>query len=369
MARADAVGLEEIDTERPTTLVGLLSRVERDRLIERGLMGLYRWYVSRSQTIRNWNPDQSFDWRSLRTDHSPELNGIIEGFFAVEQYVPDYTRRTITLARRSYGHANFQIRWGTEEEKHADAWQNALVFLRFRTPAWIRQYREDLRTKEWNLPWDDAFHMVIYALFQERATELNYLNTAVIARGRSRQPGFEGERDPVLASVAATIAADEAAHYHFFLEVTRLYLYYYPLQTLEAIHDVVEHFVMPGMDLLPNIGELTELLMRAGIYGGRQYAGDVIDVVLTQLGIAGRKALVRGVRRSRGVPRQDGVISNTSLFSALDRVAVEQAVKRLFGRIEQYERDVGLAEIDPTYFVPVGGDVLAKPPPHRRPDT
>jgi acyl-[acyl-carrier-protein] desaturase len=359
MARADALGLEEIDAERPAAPVGLLSRVERDTLIERGLIGLYRWYVTRSQAARNWNPDQSFDWRHLRTDHSPQLNTIIEGFFAVEQYVPDYTRHTLTLARRSYGQANFQIRWGAEEEKHADAWQNALLFLRFRSPAWIRQYRHQLRTSAWSLPWDDAFHMVIYALFQERATELNYLNTAIIARGKSRQPGFEAERDPVLANVAATIAADEAAHYHFFLEVTRLYLYYYPLQTLDAIHDVVEHFVMPGMDLLPNIDELAELLLRSGIYGPRQYAADVIDVVLSQLGIGGRRALVRGVRRSRQTPRDDGVMTDTSLFDALDRGAVELAVERVFRRIEQYEREVGLADVDPTHFVPVGDSWLA----------
>jgi hypothetical protein len=33
---------------------------------------------------------------------------------------------------------------------------------------------------------------------------------------------------------------------------------------------------------------------------------------------------------------------------------VEVAVQRLFGRIQQYERDTGLAEIHPTQFVPSG---------------
>jgi acyl-[acyl-carrier-protein] desaturase len=331
-----------------------LSHTERDTLIERALLGLYRWYLTRSQAVRNWNPDLAFDWRRLRTDHSPQLNTILEGFFAVEQYVPDYTRRTLTLARKSYAHANFLVRWGAEEEKHSDLWLNALLFSRFRTAAWIREYREQLRTREWTLPWDDAFHMVIYALFQERATELTYLNTAAIARGAITQPGFEDERDAVLAKAASTIAADEAAHYHFFLEVTRLYLYYYPLQTLDALHDVVEHFVMPGTGLLPNIDELSDLLWRAGIYGARQYAGDVLDVVLNHLGVSGRKALERGVRHSRQVPNQDGELRDTSAFEALDRAAVEEAVARLFGRVERYEREVGLADVDPTHFSPVG---------------
>ncbi|HEX3247432.1 MAG TPA: acyl-ACP desaturase, partial [Chloroflexota bacterium] len=323
------------------------------RLIARGMVGLYRWYLAESQARRNWSPSHSFDWRALRTDHSPELNIILEGFFAVEQYIPDYTSKTISLSRKNYGHSQFQIRWGAEEEKHADLWLNVLLFSRFRTPQWIEQYQEILRNKEWQLPWEDAFHMVIYALIQERATQLNYLNAALIARGQSDLAGFENEADPVLVKVAQTIATDEAAHYSFFLEVARLYLYYYPAQTLDALFDVIEHFAMPGMDLVPNIAELTELLYRSAIYGPRQYARDVLQAVLDQLSLAGRKELERAVRRSREVP-DDGITRDTCLFSELDYEAVEVAVQRLFGRIQQYERDTGLAEIHPTQFVPSG---------------
>ena len=41
----------------------------------------------------------------------------------------------------------------------------------------------------------------------------------------------------MLAEVARTIAVDEAAHYNFFLEITRLFLYYYPARTLDALHE------------------------------------------------------------------------------------------------------------------------------------
>src|SRR5713226_2657319 len=114
----------EIEAQRPRAPAGLLSIQEKDRLIERGIVGLYRWYLDRSQQTRNWNPDQSFNWRALRTNHSPAMNHVIEGFFAIEQYVPDYTSQTIQVARRSHGRAHFQIRWGAEEEKHADLWLN-----------------------------------------------------------------------------------------------------------------------------------------------------------------------------------------------------------------------------------------------------
>src|SRR5271168_4096584 len=94
----------------------LLSREYRQRLVAQASYSLYRWYFSRSQKIRNWNPDESFDWRSIRRDHSAELITVVEGFYAVEQYVPDYTAELTRMARSSYGQSQFQIRWGSEEQ-------------------------------------------------------------------------------------------------------------------------------------------------------------------------------------------------------------------------------------------------------------
>ena len=69
--------ITEIEAElaelRPATPPGLLSNAEKDRLLERSFLGLYRWYVSRSQETRNWNPNTSFNWPKFRTDHSEKL--------------------------------------------------------------------------------------------------------------------------------------------------------------------------------------------------------------------------------------------------------------------------------------------------------
>src|SRR5207247_6363719 len=81
--------VDEIEAERPRTIPGLLSHQERDRLIERGMVGLYRWYLARSQATRNWNPDKPFNWRAVRTDHAEDVNRAIEGYYAVEPYAPD----------------------------------------------------------------------------------------------------------------------------------------------------------------------------------------------------------------------------------------------------------------------------------------
>ncbi len=345
----------EIEADRPRAIAGLLSKQEKDRLIERGMVGLYRWYLARSQTTRNWNADLSFDWRALHSDHSADINRVVEGYYAVEQYAPDYASQTINVARLSHGRSQFQIRWGAEEARHADLWRNALLFLRRRTPQWIEEYAWILRAQRYTMPWDDAFHMLFYALIQERATQLNYLNTALVARGESPRPELSGDRDPVLAQAAQTIAVDEAAHYGFFLEAARLFLYYYPARTLDALVEVIERFAMPALDIIPNAQEFYEAVYRTGIYGSaRHYARDVLQSALENLSVAGRRALTAGVRRVRQVPDEDGHLRDTAVFELLDYHAVQDAVQRLFKRIEQHEQESGLADLDPTTFVPSG---------------
>jgi acyl-[acyl-carrier-protein] desaturase len=344
--------IQQIEDDRPKIPVGILSREEKDRLIERGFLGLYRWYVARSQATRNWNPDTSFDWRNYRKDHSPELSRILEGFFAVEQYVPDYVTTLLTVIRQSHGRSHFHIRWGAEEERHADLWYNTVLFGQQRSPEWLREYMGQLRGQSWKLPWEDPMHMIFYTVFQERATQVNYLNTAVIARGQSDKPQFANDADPVLAQAAKIIAADEAAHYNFFLEGARLYLYYYPTKALEAMADVIKHFAMPAGNIIPDYDKFSELVYKAAIYGPREHARDVVQAALKNLGVSGRKALEDGIKRGRMVPDEDGNLRETAIFEGIDYPSIQDSVKRLFGRIEQHEREAGFWDVDPTVFKP-----------------
>jgi len=189
--------IQEIESHRPRIPVGLLSRGEKDRLIERSFLGLYRWYINRSQSQRNWNPDSDIPWKEIRQDHNEEINKILEGFFAVEQYVPDYVENIVNLVRGSHGRSHFQIRWGSEEAKHADLWHNACLFSRFRSPDWLRNYMGELRSNQWTLPWEgDPIRMIFYTVFQERATQINYLNLGVHPDDRIDWPWLAAQ--PVL---------------------------------------------------------------------------------------------------------------------------------------------------------------------------
>jgi acyl-[acyl-carrier-protein] desaturase len=342
MVTTEAEVIEQIEQDRPKIPVGLLSREEKNRLIERGLVGLYRWYVARSQAKRNWNPDSYVDWREFRKDHSPEMIEILKGFFAVEQYVPDYVSDLLRVIRKSHGRSHFHIRWGAEEERHAELWYNTLLFSGRMTPKAIRNYMEELRLSQWTIPWENPMYMTFYTVFQERATQVNYLNTAVIARGNSTKPQFADDTDPILASVAQVIAVDEAAHYNFFLEGARLYLDYYPAEASDAMVAVLRNFAMPGsMVTIPDYAVFEETVYRGAIYGPREHSRDVVQLALEHLGFEGRKAVEAGIKKVRQVPDEDGNLRESQIFEGIDFPAIESAVKRIYGRITKYEEEVG----------------------------
>jgi acyl-[acyl-carrier-protein] desaturase len=343
--------ISEIEKDKSSFPPSLLSRAEKDRLVQRAFHGLYRWYLDRSQANRAWSPDRSFAWGALGRNHSPELLAIIEGFYAIEQYAPDYTSELTRLTRKSYGRSQFQLRWGSEEEKHSDLWRNTLLFSRARTPVWLEQYTADLRENSWTLPFDDPLRMILYTVFQERATQLSYLVLLKIARGQSPKPQFAGDADPVLARACSTIAIDEAAHFDFFLEGARLMLYYYPEETLEALVDVLRGFMMPGHNLLPDYDALVKTIYDGGVFSRRMHSRDVVQVALKNLGIESLRAIEAGVARRRQVPDEDGRIRDTALFQEVDFSVVESSVERLFARVGGFEAEVGLADVNPTRFV------------------
>ena len=352
--------LAEIEDQKPKFSPGVLSRSEKDRLIQRAFHGLYRWYCDRSQAKRQWSPDRSLDWRKLGQEHSDELITIVEGFYAVEQYVPDFTTEIVRLTRKDYGRSHFQLRWGSEEEKHADLWRNVLLFSRRRTPEQIEWYTDDLRASTWTLPFDGPIHMILYTVFQERATQLNYMNLAEVTRGNSAKPQFAGDKDPLLAQACKLIAVDEAAHYDFFLEGARLYLYYYPEETLSALVDVLRHFNMPAGKLIPNFDLFMKTVYEGGIFGPRMYAREVVPAALSQLGVSSMRDIERGIKRTRRVPGEDGAMRDTAIFdepfdarsaSGFDFSVVESAVIRLFERVGKFEQEIGISDIAPTRFV------------------
>jgi acyl-[acyl-carrier-protein] desaturase len=325
-----AVLHREWASDRPR-FVNLLSREARAAAIERSIHGLYRWYTQHSQTRRDWHPDTCVDWRTIRVDHADEVHTIVEGFFAVEQYTPDYVMPLLGLIRRTYGRAQWQMRWGAEEARHADLWRNAVLAFRRRDERWIDDYTATLRSREWRLPWESPFHMVFYQMIQERATQVSYLNLGLAAC--RRLPRLQTSRDDALAGACRLIAVDEAAHYHFFSEVARLFLYYDTERALDAFVDVLRLFTMPARDLVPDYDTFGAILHRTGVFSRSIHYRDVVEAVLGALALPARRALEAGVRRAREIPDDAGDRRTAAFLDTLDMPALETKVRALHRRV------------------------------------
>jgi acyl-[acyl-carrier-protein] desaturase len=275
--------------------------------------------------------------------------GVIEGFYAVEQYAPDYTTELTQLARAGYGHSQFQIRWGAEEEKHSDLWRNVLLFSRARTPEQLERYTKDLRENAWVAPFDAPLEMLFYTVFQERATQLIYIKTAALARAEGSDPTGRHTADPVLARAASTIAVDEAAHYDFFLALARVHLYYFPQEALEALVKVIRNFVMPAARFVPNYDAFIEVLYKSHLFGPGIYGREVAKPALLALGVESVKAVELGLAQIKATPGLDGT-PRPAPFTGCNFAVLESTVGRLFDRVNRYESEVGLSSIQPTVF-------------------
>ena len=82
--------------------------------------------------------------------------------------------------------------------------------------------------------------MVIYTMFQERATWLTYQNLRAELGGR----------DPALSRVLQLVAIDECAHYDFFRRLVEIYLEEDREATLEQMRLVLNTFKMPALHML-----------------------------------------------------------------------------------------------------------------------
>ena len=76
--------------------------------------------------------------------------------------------------------------------------------------------------------------------------------------------------------------------------------YYYPAQALEALVDVIKHFAMPGVAIIPDFARFEEIVARAAVFGSREYATDVLQVALQNLGVkANRPSCAASGNRAR----------------------------------------------------------------------
>lgn len=109
--------------------------------------------------------------------------------------------------------------------------------------------------------WDkDPYRVFVYTTLQERATQVSHSNTGKLA----------GEYEPMIGTVLANVAKEEARHYVFYRNVFQEVLKRDPNRALESAAEIMPSIDMPGVNM-PHFREMADVIRRAGIYGPRDY--------------------------------------------------------------------------------------------------
>jgi len=242
---------------------------------------LYKEFFNRAESERRWNVQKDIPWNESNPAVSDNIALIVESFCAVELFLPDYTSKILHLVRKSRGRAWFQANWGYEESKHSLALEEWLIHSGKRTAKEMSSFADTVLEREWNLPFETPRQMMIYTVFQELSTGMNYKNL--------RRKAIE-QNDNALSTALSFIARDESAHYQFFLDGVKLYLKEDRDGTLRDIQYVLERFRMPAQDLIPDWEVRGKTILGEKVFSDRIFYKDIMRPILSVLG-TGREEL------------------------------------------------------------------------------
>ena len=260
--------------------------------LENRFYELYLEYFHKAEAHRRWNLLEDIPWAGINRAPDPAVTRIMEAYMAVELYLPDYTSKILHLIRRSRGRAWFQANWGYEESKHSLALEMWLTRSGSRSDADIRAFEEEILSREWNLPYETPLEMIVYTVFQEFATKLNYQGLRKVA---------QESNDPALDKVLALLARDEVGHFEFFKNGVLIHMDQDRDKVVETLNHVIKTFRMPAQDIIPDWDSRDQLIRDMHIFDDRIYMREVVVPVLKALRVS-REELREARRR---LPNQD----------------------------------------------------------------
>lgn len=237
-------------------------------------------YFNRSEDPEGWNRrwiiERDVPWDDVsREPLNDDTAVMIESFFAVESYLPDFAEKGLNYYRSMVGLSNAHINWSYEELKHGRTLQLILERSGVRTPDQMREFRTELARNVWTMPYPTAREMLIYAAFQEKETQRNY----ELLRGVMTAQGSFGA-----AQGLRIIARDEAFHHAFYKDLVRVMLEYDEVGTAQDIRRVATSFRMPAQHLMPDMESRVRVMVRNKVFGKRQVRDECIGPTIKAFG-------------------------------------------------------------------------------------
>ena len=245
-------------------------------------------FFNRSEDPEGWNRrwivEKDVPWEDVgREPIGEDAALMIESFFAVESYLPDFAEKGMGYYRKLVGLSNGHINWSYEELKHGRTLQLVLERSGARTPEQTRDFRMALARKAWTMPYPTARQMLIYASFQEKETQRNYEHLrSVLANGGSLGA----------AQALRIIGRDEAFHHAYYKDLVKILLEYDEVGTAQDIQKVATSFRMPAQHLMPNMEDRVRVMVRNKVFGKKQVRDEAIIPTIKAFGFRDQDELV-----------------------------------------------------------------------------
>ena len=270
--------------------------------LENRFYELFLEFFAHAETYRRWNVFEDIPWCQATKTPDPEVTSLIETYYAVELYLPDYVRHVLGIVRRSRGRAWFQANWGYEEAKHSIALERWLIHSGARTEQEVYHWEGDVLNQTFEPLYTDALYTLCYMVLQEFATGLTYLRLRAATEEN-------GKSDPALSCLLSLLHRDEVAHFGFFKRCLALYMDYDRDLVLDALSVVVSRFHMPADHLVPGWKERDTVTKKWGIINDRIFLTKVVLPVMKHLKV--ERAEMRTIRQNIA-KRQEVIIPNAT---------------------------------------------------------
>lgn len=237
-------------------------------------------YFNRSEDPEGWNRrwivEKDVPWDDIKREPlSDDAALMIESFFAVESFLPDFAEKGLGYYRSMVGLSNSHINWSYEELKHGRTLQLILERAGARTPEQTRRFRLDLAQNQWTMPYPTARQMLIYASFQEKETQRNYEHLRGVLAGGGSFGAAQGLR---------IIGRDEAFHHAFYKDMVKMLIEYDEVGTAQDIELVAKSFRMPAQHLMPNMEDRVRVMVRNKVFGKKQVRDEAIIPTIKAFG-------------------------------------------------------------------------------------
>jgi acyl-[acyl-carrier-protein] desaturase len=216
-----------------------------------------------------YNRFEDFDWASLKdsvvdSGLTDVQIGAVETAMLVEDHIPgygqEYTRIFMVHEGRTDEEAwmcrqmlHFVFRWLSEEDRHAHCLELWLRHSGKRDSKALTDLMVCEGKKHYIAPSDNPTQLFTYTAIQEKATQLYY--------SALRQ----SVEEPILRSVLAKLAQDEARHCHFFSQMVRDALEDATTRQVAEMKETLEQFSMPLATMMDNYIRKAIQMKRAAV--------------------------------------------------------------------------------------------------------